>query len=87
MAPDSPLEFPCALPIKIMGRTSEAFREAALAIVRAEFAELTDADVTENSSREGRYTSLTVTVHARSREQLDAVYRELSAHELVLVVL
>lgn len=87
MAADSPLEFPCELPIKIFGRNESAFREAALGIVRAEFEDLEADDVREAWSREGRYTSLTVTVRAQSRAQLDAVYRELGAHELVLMVL
>jgi hypothetical protein len=87
MAENSPLEFPCDVPIKIFGRNETDFREAALAIVHAAFADLTPAGVSETLSREGRYASLTVTVRAQSRAQLDSVYRELSAHDLVLMVL
>lgn len=84
---DSPLDFPCDLPIKIVGRNDTGFRDSALAIVRAHCPDVPDARVTERLSREGGYVSITVTVHIENRAQADAVYRDLSAHEQILMVL
>lgn len=87
MSGESLLTFPCELPIKIFGRNEPRFRAAALAIVRAHYADVGEADVTEQASRRGNYLSLTVTVRAASRAQVDALYRELTASDEILMVL
>jgi len=79
------LTFPCELPIKILGRNEAAFRAAAVAIVRAHYGD--EHSVAEQLSREGAYLSLTITVRAASREQVDAVYRALVAAPQILMVL
>jgi putative lipoic acid-binding regulatory protein len=79
------LKFPCELPIKVLGRNEDAFREAAIAIVRAHYGD--EHRVAEQLSREGSYLSLTITVRAASREQIDAVYNELVAAPQILMVL
>lgn len=79
------LTFPCELPIKVLGRNQVAFREAAIAIVRAYYGD--QHRVAEQLSREGSYLSLTITVRAASREQIDAVYNELVAAPEILMVL
>jgi putative lipoic acid-binding regulatory protein len=73
------------LPIKVLGRNHSAFREAALAIVRAHYG--AEHTVAEQSSRQGAYLSLTITVRAQSREQIDAVYRDLVGEPHILLVL
>jgi len=78
------LEFPTDLPIKVFGRNEPAFRDVAIAIVRDHYPEHT---VTEQLSRQGAYLSLTITVRAESREQVDAVYRALVAEPQILMVL
>jgi uncharacterized protein len=79
------LSFPCDLPIKVFGRNNDTFRTAALAIVRARYG---DAHrVSEQVSRQGSYLSLTITVRAESRDEIDAVYHALVASEHVLMVL
>lgn len=83
---DSPFRFPCDIPIKVFGRNAAAFRETALAIIRSH-AGVADGQVAERASRSGTYLSLTVTVRLETRAQADAVYRELSAHDQVLMVL
>ena len=84
-ADTSLLSFPCDLPIKVLGRNEPAFREAALAIVRSHYG---DAHrVSEQLSRQGAYLSLTITVRAATREQADAVYHDLVAEPLILMVL
>ena len=81
------LEFPCRFPVKAMGEAGQAFEDAVLAIVRRHAGPVPPADVTRRASRKGRYVSLTVEITATSRRQLDDLYRELSSHERVAVVL
>lgn len=81
------LTFPCDLPIKVFGRNRAAFRETTVAIVRRHFEAFREADVSEQLSREARYLSLTITVRAESRTQVDALYRELTASDDILMVL
>lgn len=87
MDEDSILEFPCEIPIKIFGKNARSFRDTALGIVRSHYFDVQDAQVGERLSRGGKYLSLTITVETFSREQIDAVYRELSASDEVLMVL
>lgn len=85
MTDDSALKFPCDLPIKVFGRNDEVFRAAALAIIRAQYGEA--HRVTEQASRLSNYVSLTITVRAESRAEIDAVYHALVANEHILMVL
>ena len=81
-----PLQFPCPFAIKVMGPNSEAFALAVSAIFCRHLA----ADRLSYSRRLSsgdKYLSLTGTFTAQSREQLDALYRDLHAHELVLMTL
>jgi uncharacterized protein len=87
MTGESLLEFPCELPIKIFGRNATAFRDAVLGIVRGHYGDLDAGRISEQLSRQGSYLSITVTVPAESREQVDSVYRELTASAHVLMVL
>ena len=79
------LVFPCDLPIKVLGRNEAAFRDAAIAVVRAHYGD--EHRVAEQLSREGAYLSLTITVRAASREQIDAVYKDLVAAPQIILVL
>lgn len=81
------IEFPCEFPIKVMGRDNSAFRDATSTIVERHAGSLPDNAVRSSRSRNANYVSLTVTIQAVSQEQLDNIYRELSAHDDVLVVL
>lgn len=81
-----PLQFPCTFPIKVMGLHTEAFAAAVLTIFHRHLA----PDQISYSSRlsgGNKYLSFTLTFTAQSREQLDALYGELNAHELVLMTL
>ncbi len=84
---ESPLTFPCSFPIKVMGLTQEGFAQTIVAVVQRHVADYDAATIEMRSSRAGKYLSLTCTVNAVSREQLDALYRELSAHPMVSMVL
>jgi uncharacterized protein len=81
------LKFPTDFPIKIMGRRVDTFvAEISTVILR----HAPDFDVTTielRSSSKGNYLGLTATIRATSRDQLDALYRELTAHPLVKIVL
>ena len=83
----SPLKFPTEFPIKIMGRDTPEFHVMVEEILARHVAPVHTLSVTRQPSKEGRFVSVTVTVNAQNREQLDALYRELSAHDLVLMAL
>jgi putative lipoic acid-binding regulatory protein len=81
------LEFPCDFPLKVMGRRSDDFRSIVLGIVQKHAGDIDPRQIEERPSRDGNYLSLTCTFAAQSREQLDALYTELTSCERVLVVL
>jgi putative lipoic acid-binding regulatory protein len=85
---DAPvLAFPCDFPIKIMGLTQMGFAQAVIEVVRRHAPDFDPATLEMRPSRESKYLSLTCTVRATSREQLDALYRELCDHSMVTMVL
>lgn len=83
----SPLQFPTDFPIKVMGLNTLEFEPTVVAIVRRHAPDLDDTLVEVRQSSAGKYLSLTVTVRAQSREQLDAIYLALTGHPLVKVAL
>jgi len=81
------IEYPCAFPIKVMGVNADGFA-AAIAQIAVEFDPAFDvATVALRPSKGDRYLGITLTVTATSREQLDALYRRLSGHPMVKMVL
>jgi uncharacterized protein len=84
---DTLFEFPCEFPLKVMGRRSDDFRSIVLGIVQKHAGTIAADKIEERPSKDGTYLSLTCTLQAQSREQLDGLYRELTACEKVLVVL
>ena len=84
---DTLLEFPCAFPLKIMGLSSDALAQTVLAIVQRHAPDFDGTTIEMRASSGGKYVSLTCTITATSKAQLDALYRELSGHPLVKVVL
>jgi putative lipoic acid-binding regulatory protein len=84
---ESLLEFPCQFPLKIMGLTQPGFAQAVIEIVRRHAPDFDPATVEMRTSREAKYLSITTTITARSREQLDELYRELCDHPMVSMVL
>jgi len=86
--PDKPLlTFPCSFPMKVMGRREDGFAQLVCDIVMKHAPDFDPATLEMRSSKQGRYLSLTVTIQAKSREQLDALYSELSGHPAVIMVL
>ena len=84
---ESPLVFPTDFPIKIMGRRVDQFADEIVQVIRAHAPDFDPSTLELRASRQGNYLSVTATVRATSRRQLDDLYRELSAHPLVKVVL
>jgi putative lipoic acid-binding regulatory protein len=84
---ESLIDYPSRFPIKVMGANVDGFADAMIAIAR-NFDPLLDPQAVESRlSKAGNYLSLTVTITATSRGQLDELYRTLSTHPLVKVVL
>lgn len=79
------LEFPCDFPIKVVGRADASFQARICEIVCRHDGEFDPAErLQSRDSAAGKYQSLTVNLRATSKEQIDAVYQELQACELVL---
>lgn len=81
------LEFPVDFPIKVMGRRTDEFAQTIAALVCARVPGFDPASIELRASSRGAWLSVTLTVRAQSREQLEALYRELAAHPLVRIVL
>ncbi len=81
------MTFPCEFPLKAFGKNTDDFETLIVAIVRRHVPHLEDHAVTSRLSGGGAYRAVTATFTAHSREQLDALYQELSSHEQVLMVL
>lgn len=81
------IEYPCEFPIKVMGRTQSGFAQVVLDIVQRHDPGFDPSSMQMRASREGNYLSLTVTIQATSREQLDQVYQDLCDHPMVTMVL
>jgi putative lipoic acid-binding regulatory protein len=84
---DTLLEFPCDFPLKIMGKTHDELAQVVLTIVTKHAPDFDAAQMEMRASSGGNYVSLTCTVIARSKPQLDALYTDLTSHPLVKVVL
>ena len=87
MSDDSVMTFPCSFPIKLMGRESADFRQTVRQLVERHTGPLDDDAIESSLSRNGRFVSITVTVVAESREQLDNIYRDATAHDDVIMAL
>ena len=81
------IEYPSAFPIKVMGLQVDGFVEAMIAVARQFDPALDPSSVEQRPSRGGKYLGVTITITATSREQLDELYRTLSTHPMVKVVL
>ncbi len=84
---DTLLDFPCAFPLKIMGLADPSLAQCVLEVVLRHAPDFDGATMEMRASSGGKYVSLTCTVNATSKPQLDALYRELSSHPMVKVVL
>ncbi|MDP2433437.1 MAG: DUF493 domain-containing protein [Pseudomonadota bacterium] len=87
MSEDSLIEYPCNFPIKVMGKHSDDFVQNMVDIVLRHAPDFAADTVELRASSGGAYVSVTCTIRAISREQLDNLYRELSGHPAVKMAL
>ncbi|WP_284619683.1 YbeD family protein [Aquabacterium humicola] len=90
--PDIPPEqslitYPSAFPIKVMGAQVEGFVDALVVVARQFDPAFDPSTIERRPSSTGKYLGVTLTITATSREQLDELYRTLSTHPMVKVVL
>lgn len=84
---ESPLKFPCEFPIKAMGPAGATFEQTVWGIVTHHAPETASTAFAVTPSRQGTYISVTITITATSREQLDAIYADLQDEQSVMAVL
>jgi uncharacterized protein len=87
MSDDTLLTFPNDYPLKVMGRNTADFRSIVLGIVQKHMGDIDVSKIEERPSRDGTYLGLTCMVVAHSKAQLDALYKELTSCERVMVAL
>ena len=85
--PESLWQFPSDFPLKIMGKRHDDFAQSVLDIVLRHAPDFDGATMEMRASAKGNYLSLTCTIRATSKQQLDDLYRELSSHPMVSMVL
>lgn len=81
------IEFPCHFPIKIVGTKTETFFSDINTIINKHFPETLDEMIVVRESQQGNYLSITVTVYVHDQDSLDALYREISSHPEIKMVL
>src|SRR3954462_14205985 len=84
---DSLIEYPSLFPIKVMGAKTDGFVHTVTEIARRFDPTFVASTVELRNSSQGNYLGVTITVTATSREQLDDLYRALTSHPMVKVVL
>lgn len=84
---ESLIKFPCDFTLKIFGLKSDEFEATVLVIIHKHAPNLSDRAIESRPSQQGKYCALSVTIHVDSKEQLDNIYRELSASPQVIMVL
>ncbi|MBB3214540.1 hypothetical protein FHW67_003858 [Herbaspirillum sp. Sphag1AN] len=84
---ESLIEYPSDFPIKVVGIMHDDFHDSIVELIVQHDPEFHSGKIEKRPSTQGNYLSLTVTIRATSREQLDNLYRALSSHEMVKFVL
>ena len=84
---DTIMKFPCEFPIKVMGIASDDFDIIVTNIIKKHISNLYESAVKSRYSQEGNYVSVTVTIEAESRKQLDDIYFDLTEHKKVIMAL
>ena len=81
------LTFPCEFVIKVFGVASDEFETAVIGIIRNHISDLREDAFRTRPSKDGKYLAITITIDVESREELDNMYRDLSANPLILMAL
>ena len=85
--PESPLECPCDFPIKAIGRNSSNLTELVMSVIRRHVSDCQILSTYIKESGKGKYIAVTVTVRVSNKSVLDAIYRDLSKSEKIILVL
>lgn len=85
--PETLLEFPCLFPIKAMGLADQDITTLVVEILERHAAQFRHDEIRKRASANGKWLSVTVVVHAQSKNQLDAIYQELTAHQSIVYAL
>ena len=86
-SPETLIEFPCHFPIKVMGEVHDKFTSTVIEIIKQKNGKFDPSTIEMKGSSEGRYISLTCFVYVTSKPELDDIYRSLSSHPMIKVVL
>ena len=81
------LTFPAEFPIKVMGPHASNLLALTTVIVERHAGTLDPERIRQRSSSDGNFLAITYVVTAKSQNQLDDIYRELTACEAVLMAL
>ena len=82
-----PIEYPIRFPLKVIGLDEDDFESLVVEIVRRHVPDLLEENIISRFSNQNKYRSVSMEFIAVSREQVDALYAELSAHPRVLMLL
>lgn len=80
-------DFPCEFPIKVFGKATPELEVFVLTTIRKHIPDLREDSIEIRPSKNGAYTAITIKVIATSKEQLEEIYGELSASDLVIMAL
>ena len=86
-SPETLIEFPCHFPIKVKGEVHDEFTSTVIEIIKQKNGKFDPSTIEMKGSSEGRYISLTCFVYVTSKPELDDIYRSLSSHPMIKVVL
>jgi putative lipoic acid-binding regulatory protein len=80
-------KFPCEFIIKVFGNKNDEFETTVITIIRQHCPDLRENALVLRPSKDGKYLAISVTLEAESKEQIDAIYRDLSANPNILMAL
>jgi putative lipoic acid-binding regulatory protein len=87
MSEETLLVFPCQFPIKAMGKNQAELEITVIELIRRHAPHTHEQAITSRNSKNDNYLALTIMIDAHSKQQLDAIYQDLTAHPLILYVL
>lgn len=81
------MTFPCDFQIKIIGNNSKSFVSDILTITRKHFPDTADESIQKQSSKHSNYLAISIMLHVKDQATLDALYREVTKHPDIKMVL
>lgn len=81
------IEYPCEYPIKVMGYAGDDFEAVVLEVMRRHAGDIDDSQVKQRNSGKGTFVSITVTIIATGKEQIELIFADLKATGRVKMVL